>query len=222
MGKNKLAKFEENLNFSNLFQLPACMVDWQAPWKGKWKENYFKNNNPLILEVGCGKGEYTVELARKHADRNYIGMDIKGARLWRGCKTAEENAMQNVAFLRTKAEFLDRIFAPKEVSEIWVTFPDPQPNKENKRLTSPAFLERYAKILDTDGIIHLKTDDTALYEYTFHQVVEKNAHIILDNTSDLYAPEETYREMMDIQTFYEKRWLQEGKKIKYISFRLRK
>ncbi len=221
MGKNKLAKFEENLGFKNLFQFPATIAPWQAPLRGNWKEGYYGNGNPLVLEIGCGKGDYTVGLAKLHPERNFAGLDIKGARLWRGCKTAVEENMPNVAFVRTRAEFIDRVFAPGEVSEIWITFPDPQPSKPNKRLCSPAFLERYRKIFPQgQGIVHLKTDDTDLYEYCLNEVVLPAGYEIRFNTADLYASERDMGEASQVRTTYEKRWLAEGRKIKYLCFKL--
>lgn len=224
MGKNKLAKFEENLSFRNLFQFPATIEPWQAPLRGKWQQEYFHNDNPIVLEIGCGKGDYTVNLARLVPGKNFMGLDIKGARLWRGCKTAVEENISNAAFIRTRAEFLNRVFAADEVSEIWITFPDPQPAKPRKRLCSPQFLDRYREILTGgQGIIHLKTDDTDLYEYGFHEVVEPAGYEILYNSADLYADAERgidFAEAARVQTFYERRWLQEGRRIKYIAFRL--
>lgn len=221
MGKNKLAKFEENLGFKNLFQFPATIQPWQAPLWGKWQESYYGNSNPVVLEIGCGKGDYTVSLAKLNPQKNFVGLDIKGARLWRGCKTATEDQMANVAFVRTRAEFIDRVFAPGEVSEIWITFPDPQPSKPNKRLCSPAFLDRYRKIFpEGKGLVHLKTDDTDLYEYCLNEVVIPAAYPIIFHTADLYACAEDTGEASQVQTTYEKRWLAEGRKIKYLCFKL--
>lgn len=221
MGKNKLAKFEENLSFKNLFQFPATIQPWQAPLRGKWQAEYYGNSNPVVLEIGCGKGDYTVGLAKLNPGLNFVGLDIKGARLWRGCKTATEENMSNVAFVRTRAEFLDRVFGPGEISEIWITFPDPQPSKPNKRLCSPAFLERYRKIFpEGKGLVHLKTDDTDLYEYCLNEVVVPSAYPILHNTADLYACTEDMGDALRVQTTYEKRWLAEGRKIKYLCFKL--
>ena len=221
MGKNKLARFEENLGFKNLFQFPATIQPWEAPLRGQWKEGYYGNGNPIVLEMGCGKGDYTIGLARRYPSKNFVGLDIKGARLWRGCKTATEEAMPNVAFVRTRAEFVERVFAPGEISEIWITFPDPQPSKPNKRLCSPMFLDRYRNLFpEGKGIVHLKTDDTDLYEYCLHEVVEPAGYEILASTADLYAMATAQSEAAAVQTFYEKRWLAEGRKIKYLAFRL--
>jgi tRNA (guanine-N7-)-methyltransferase len=220
MGKDKLRKFAENETFSNLFQpsYEEVLKDGFA-LKGKWSKDFFKNDKPLVLELGCGKGEYTVGLAEKYPDKNFIGVDIKGARLWRGLKSAQEKKLENVAFLRQKINNIAMFFAENEVSEIWITFPDPQPKKENKRLTSPNFLQLYSKILTKDAIIHLKTDDTMLYEYTLNDVVIAQNHNLLLNRADLYQDDETL-EVKEIQTFYEKMWLEMGKKIKYLRFRI--
>ncbi len=221
MGKNKLARFEENLSFGNLFQYPATIEPWESPLRGKWNGAYYPRTAPVVLEIGCGKGDYTVGLARLSPGKNYVGLDIQGARLWRGCKTALEEGIANVAFVRTRAEFLDRVFAPGEISEIWITFPDPQPSKPRKRLCSPVFLDRYRKVLpEGRGVIHLKTDDTDLYEYCLHEVVEPAGYEILYNTADLYAETSDFGDAARVQTFYEKRWLAEGRKIKYIAFKL--
>lgn len=219
MAKNKLAKFEENLTFPHLFQ-PQYQEMSDFFLKGKWSEEFFLNQNPLILELGCGKGEYTVGLAQRCPQTNFIGMDIKGARLWRGCKTVAEEQMKNIAFVRTRIQYIDKFFASGEVDQIWITFPDPQYQKENKRLTSPYFLEKYRSILKSNGVIHLKTDDMKLYQYTLEDVVISNKHRLITHTDDLYAHEFSVPEAQAIKTFYEQRWLSEGKKIKYISFRL--
>lgn len=216
-----MAKFEENLGFANLFQFPATIQPWEAPLRGRWTRDYYGNAAPIVLEIGCGKGDYTVGLARRYPERNFVGLDIKGARLWRGCKTAIEEKIPNVAFIRTRAEFIDRVFAPGEVSEIWITFPDPQPSKPNKRLCSPAFLDRYRKIFpDGKGIIHLKTDDMDLYAYCRNEVVLPAGYEILHDSADLYAEPHPIEEACCVQTFYERRWLAEGRSIKYISFKL--
>lgn len=188
--------------------------------KGKWNENFFGNNNPIILELGCGKGEYTVGLAEKYPDGNFIGMDIKGARMWKGCKYSVDNKMPNVAFIRTKIELIGFYFDYQEVSEIWLPFPDPQIRKSNekKRMTSPAFLERYHQILKPDHTIHLKTDNNKLFDYTLEVISEANHHLHF-HTYDVYhsgAPED----VKNIQTFYEKMFLEDGLKINYLSFSL--
>lgn len=219
MGKNKLERFAENLTFDNLFQVGfEQLKDKDFFLKGKWREEYFKNNNPIVLELGCGKGEYTVGLGEKYTNKNFIGIDIKGARLWRGCKTAFENKMNNVAFLRCQIQMLEKLFNKDEVDEIWITFCDPQLKNENRRLTCPRFLERYAKVIKSDGILHLKTDSTELYEYTSEMLKQEN-HTILFESNDLYGTD-LEDDVKDIQTFYEKMYLKEGKKIKYIKFQL--
>ena len=219
MAKHKLERFAENLTFTNLFQVGFEEIkDKDFKMKGKWREEYFKNSNPIVLELGCGKGEYTVGLAERYKDRNFIGIDIKGARLWRGCKTASENQMQNVAFLRTQIQMLDKFFDKQEVDEIWITFPDPQPKSENRRLTCPRFLARYASVLKQDGILHLKTDSKELFDYTVGILNEEN-HGILFASDDLYASDYD-SDVKSIQTFYEKMFLNEGKKITYIKFKL--
>ncbi len=219
MGKNKLARFAENLTFTNLFQVSFEDIQSQDfELKGKWREVYFKNNNPIVLELGCGKGEYTVGLAKKYPNKNFIGIDIKGARLWRGCKTAFEDKMNNVAFLRTHIQLLEKFFDKDEVDEIWITFCDPQPNNENRRLTCERFLNRYAQVIKPDGVLHLKTDSKELFDYTFESLQNNNHGIIFAN-DDLYASD--YEgDAKDIQTFYEKMFLNEGKKITYIKFKL--
>ena len=219
MGKNKLERFAENLTFDNLFQVGFEQLKNNDFFlKGKWREEYFKNDNPIVLELGCGKGEYTVGLGERYAERNFIGIDIKGARLWRGCKTAFENKMRNVAFLRCQIQMLEKLFDKDEVDEIWITFCDPQLKNENRRLTCPRFLERYAKVIKPDGILHLKTDSTELYEYTSEMLKQENHYIIFES-NDLYGTD-FEDDVKEIQTFYEKMYLKEGKKIKYIKFQL--
>jgi tRNA (guanine-N7-)-methyltransferase len=221
MGKGKLQKFAENENFENLFQ-PSYkdVLEKGFYLKGKWAKDFFQNNHSIVLELGCGKGEYTIGLAEKYPNKNFIGIDIKGARLWRGLKTSNEKNMPNVAFLRTRISNINLFFAKNEVSEIWITFPDPQPKKENKRLTSPAFLDKYKNILTSDAVIHLKTDDTMLYEYTLNDVVIAENHPLLYHSDDLYGNNEEL-EVKEIHTYYEKIWLEMGKKIKYVKFRIK-
>jgi len=223
--KRKLEHFEEMKNFENVFQ-PELKEVFNTPYfmKGKWRESYFKNDLPLILELGCGKGEYSIGLARKFPNKNFIGVDIKGARMWRGAKTALEEKMKNVAFLRSRIEFIASCFAEKEVDEIWITFPDPQPKekKEKKRLTSPLFVREYLKFLKPDGVIHLKTDNRFLYHYTLEQVRQQNFSII-ESTSDLYGEkidkmDEDAMEILSIQTHYEKLFMGKGHKIHYLKF----
>lgn len=190
--------------------------------KGRWREDFFKNQNPIVLELACGKGEYTVGLAKRFPEKNFIGMDIKGARMWKGCKKSNEAGMSNVAFIRTQIEQIRYFFGEKEVDEIWITFPDPHLRKSRakKRLTSPQFLQRFKPLMKDDGIIHLKTDDDTLFEFT-KEVVQGYNHTVHQIFGDVYG-EEVPGPLTEIQTFYEQIWLEEGKKIKYISFTLNK
>lgn len=222
-GKDKLRKFRENETFENLLQpTTADVFQKDHPMKGNWGEKMFGNNNPIILELGCGKGEYTIALAEKFPQNNYIGVDIKGARLWKGAKYATEKSLKNVAFLRTRIEFIDSIFAQGEVSEIWLTFSDPQPNKPRKRLSSPLFLERYSHILKEDGIIHLKTDSQLLHEYTL-ETIESENHILLEANNDIYGTNRAENDdILSVKTFYEKQFLAKGMAITYAKWRLRK
>lgn len=219
MGHHKLEHFAENLTFPNLFQVSFESLQKEGfPLVGKWHE-YFGNDNPITLELGCGKGDYTVSLARIHPDRNFIGVDIKGARLWRGAKTSNEEKMKNVAFIRTRIELIAKFFSENEVDEIWITFPDPQPKKANKRLTSGRFLEVYKQILKPNSTIHLKTDSQELYQYTLDEVVTPAGYSIVFHTDNLYAT--NYEgEAKLTQTFYEKMFLAEGKPITYIQFKI--
>lgn len=213
MGKDKLRRFAEISTFENVIQLEEGHA-----LKGKWLENHFKNNHPLVLELACGKGEYAVEMARQFPQNNFIGVDYKGNRIWRGAKTALEEGVNNVAFLRIQIEQILDYFEPDEVSEIWITFPDPQPqvSRERKRLTSPRFLENYRKILQPGGFIHLKTDNDELYNYTLEKIKELNMqlHISTDNLyHSVYADE-----ILSIKTYYEKKYLQNNKNINYLKF----
>ena len=222
--KNKLQKFEENRSFDNLFQYSyERIMEEGFPLQGKWHSDFFRNDNPIVLELGCGKGEYTVGLARAHRDINYIGVDIKGARMWRGLTQAREEGLTNVAFIRTRIDQIEHFFAPDEVSEIWVTFPDPHPGEGERnarhRLTSPEFLERYRKIVRTDGILNLKTDSPIMYEFTLHEVIEKQGLPLLYATDDLYANDDDL-EVKTIRTFYEQMWLDQGLTIKYLRFKI--
>jgi len=219
MGKHKLARFAENLTFSNLFQVTfEELADHPFEWRGRWHD-YFGNDNPIVIELGCGKGDYTIALSRENSQRNYIGVDIKGARLWRGAKTATEEQMRNVAFIRTRIELIDKFFAPDEVSEIWITFPDPQPKKANKRLTCERFLGLYRRFLKAGSIVHLKTDSQELYEYTLLEVAKPAGYEIVCATNDLYHSD--YNGMATaVQTFYESMFLKEGKPITYLEFKI--
>ena len=220
MGKNKLKKFAEMETFSNVFQPPY------EPMAGQWHEKYFHNDHPIVLELGCGRGEYTVGLARKYPEKNFVGVDIKGARMWAGAKEAELDGLKNVAFLRTNIEFITSFFSPDEVEEIWITFCDPQMKKATKRLTSTYFMQRYQQILKPGGIIHLKTDSPFLYTYTM-EMLRLNPYPVLANTDDLYGENSKVKiqnsKLVDaqaLQTHYEKQWLDRGMKIKYIAWQL--
>lgn len=223
MGKNKLKRFAENTTFDHVFQPSWEEMDSGFELAGKWKETVFENQNPIVLELGCGKGEYSLELARRYPDKNFIGIDIKGARFWRGAKTAEEKGIDNVAFLRARIQQIDKAFVPGEISEIWITFPDPQIKfrRAKHRLTHPDFLKKYNRILTPDGRIHLKTDSEFLYGYT-QGILQMGTHPILISHHDIYHPEHRALpdELREIQTHYEKKFLKEGKKITYIRFTL--
>lgn len=220
MGKNKLERFAENKTFNNLFEYSFERIKEEGfPLKGKWKKDFFKNDNPIVLELGCGKGEYTVGLAREHRDVNYIGVDIKGSRMWVGLCSARNEGLTNVAFLRTHIELIDNFFAENEVDEIWVTFPDPQPSKARKRLTGPNFLERYRKFLKEDGVVNLKTDSDLMYEFTVETAKEAN-YPIYYNYDNLYDNDDDL-EVKKIRTYYEQIWLDKGLTIKYIRFGIR-
>ena len=230
MGHGKLKKFAENETFRCLLQPDASQVLDKEPGtrelrlrdhaiKGNWGREMFGNDHPIVLELGCGKGDYTIALALRHPEINYIGVDIKGARLWKGAKYATEQALPNVAFLRTRIEFIDAFFGPGEVSEIWLTFSDPQlRGSENARLSSPLFLERYRKFLKPGGIVHLKTDSRYLYEYT-QAVVKVNDLKVKTSESDIYAKcSAVPAEVTQVQTFYEKMFLEMGLPITYLAF----
>lgn len=225
MGKGKLAKFAEMETFNNVFQYPYSVID-NVPFemKGKWREDFFKNDNPIVLELGCGKGEYAVGMARMFPNINFIGVDIKGARMWTGAKAAIEEGLPNVAFLRTNIEIIDRFFADGEVQEIWLTFSDPQMKNERKRLTSTYFMERYRRFLVDGGLIHLKTDSNFLFTYTKEMVKENKLEVEMC-TDDLYHAtdlDEGTKSILGIRTYYESMWLERGLNIKYIKFKLPK
>ena len=217
MAKNKLQKFADMETYSHVFQYPfAVLKERGFDMRGKWNEKFFHNNNPIVLELGCGKGEYAVGLARRYPNKNFIGVDIKGARMWTGASEAKAEGIENVAFLRTHIELITHFFAPGEVSEIWITFPDPQMKKTRKRLTSTRMLELYREILTENGIIHLKSDSPFLYTYT-RAMVQENKFPILIDTDDLYNSG-IDDDILGIKTFYEQQWLERGKSIKYIKF----
>ncbi|MCR5642037.1 MAG: tRNA (guanosine(46)-N7)-methyltransferase TrmB [Prevotella sp.] len=223
MGKGKLAKFADMEKYENVFQYPFSTYE-EHPFtmQGRWCEDFFHNNNPIVLELGCGKGEYTVELARLYPDMNFIGVDIKGARMWTGATQALNERLTNVAFLRTNIEIIDRFFSKDEVQEIWLTFSDPQMKNPRKRLTSTFFMNRYRRFLVDNGIIHLKTDSNFLFTYT-SLMVERNALPTVFRTEDLYHDErmdEQTRKILSIQTYYESMWIARGLNIKYMKWHL--
>ncbi len=223
MGKGKLAKFADMDSYENVFQYPfSVLQEHPFTMQGRWREEYFKNDNPIVLELGCGKGEYAVELARLYPQVNFIGVDIKGARMWTGATQAMKEGLRNVAFLRTNIEFIDRFFAQDEVQQIWLTFSDPQMKSPRKRLTSTWFLERYRRFLVDGGTIHLKTDSNFLFTYTSY-LVEHNHMPLLFRTDDLYhasgLDSETER-ILSIQTYYERMWMDRGLNIRYMKFQL--
>ena len=234
MGKNKLKKFAEIETFSNVFQCGAreilvpqgkdiMPVERAHPMVGHWREKFFHNANPIVLELGCGRGEYTVGLARKYPDKNFIGVDIKGARIWAGAKEAVQSQLMNVAFLRTNIELITAFFAKDEVDEIWITFCDPQMKKATKRLTSTWFMQRYQQIVRPEGLIHLKTDSPFLYTYT-REMLHINFYPVLCDTNDLYVDTVQDNAALDdaraLQTHYEKQWLDRGLSIKYLEWQL--
>ena len=219
MGKGKLAKFAELETFPNVFQFPySAMDDVECPMKGRWGEGYFHNDHPIVLELGCGRGEYTVGLGRLFPEKNFIGVDIKGARMWTGATESFQAGMTNVAFLRTQIEIIDRFFAEGEISEIWLTFSDPQMKKATKRLTSTYFMERYRRFLTDRGLVHLKTDSNFMFTYT-KCMIEHNHLPVEVMTEDLYHSGMA-DEILSIRTYYEQQWLDRGLDIKYIRFRL--
>ncbi|MEG1545993.1 MAG: tRNA (guanosine(46)-N7)-methyltransferase TrmB [Bacteroides sp.] len=219
MGKNKLEKFADMRSYPHVFEYPYSVVDNVCfDMKGHWNRDFFKNDNPIVLELGCGRGEYTVGLGRMYPDKNFIGIDIKGSRMWSGASESLEEGLTNVAFLRTNIEIIDRFFAQNEVSEIWLTFSDPQMKKVTKRLTSTFFMNRYRLFLKPEGIVHLKTDSNFMFTYT-KLMVEKNKFSVSFVTEDLYHSG-LVDDILGIQTYYEQQWLDRGLTIKYIKFTL--
>ena len=218
MGKNKLAKFAELETFKHVFQVPSkdLLAGDSFVLKGKWRSHFFNNNKPIVLELGCGKGEYTVELAKKLPNKNYIGVDIKGARIWTGAKQSLEANLTNVAFIRTDIEMITHFFEKGEVDEIWLTFPDPQMKKTTKRLTATNFINLYQNILSENGIIHLKTDSNFMFTYT-NAMVEVNELKIVERVDDIYKTADI-EPILNIKTYYEKQWLERGITIKYLAF----
>lgn len=220
--KNKLKRFKDNEKFNNVIQ-PSReeVVNGTFKLKGKWNKDFFKNNNPIIVELGCGKGEYTIGLAKKYKEFNFVGIDIKGARFWRGAKTAIEQNIDNVSFIRTQIELVDKVFDENEVSEIWITFPDPQIKykRTKHRMTNPEFLAKFKRILDDNGMIHLKTDSEFMHGYTLG-LLEGLGHDIIYSHHDIYVNHEAPKDVVGIQTFYEKQYLDKGKPITYLKFKL--
>jgi tRNA (guanine-N7-)-methyltransferase len=219
MGKNKLQKFSDMEEFPHVLQYTFSDLQSKAfELKGNWKKNFFKNDNPIVLELGCGKGEYTVALGKLYPDKNFIGIDIKGARMWTGAQQSHNEGMTNVGFLRTHIELIPHFFAQNEIDEIWLTFPDPQMKKLRKRLTATNFMHLYQQILKPNGIIHLKTDSNLMFTYTCEMIKANNFNVLFSNNdlyhSDLNDP------ILSIQTFYEQQWINRGLTIKYVKFEL--
>lgn len=226
MGKNKLFRFAENATFDHVVQPTFTELSEKGlPLRGQWNSDFFKREAPLVLELGCGRGEYTVGLARLRSQNNYIGVDIKGARLWRGARTAREEGLTNVGFLRTHVDHITRCFGPHEVDQIWLTFSDPQLEKPRKRLTSPLFLARYKEVLKPGGVVHLKTDSPVLFEYTLDMIAqhklpifEQSANVYADLVHRVSLEEQA---VLNIRTYYESMWLEEGRTIHYVRFGIR-
>ena len=218
--KNKLKRFKENETFKNVIQPTRDEVEKGFSKRGIWKY-HFGNDNPIVLELGCGKGEYTLGLAKLFPDKNFIGIDIKGARFWRGAKTALEDGLDNVAFLRSQIELVDQLFAENEVSEIWITFPDPQIKykRTKHRMTNQVFLDRYEKVLKPGALMHLKTDSEFMHGYTLGLLHGAGNEVIYAN-HDIYKNEGSPKEVLELQTFYENQYLEKGKPITYIQFRV--
>lgn len=230
MGKDKLKRFAAVAEYENVLE-PTWEESMNQEYylKGKWASDFFKNDNPIVLELACGGGEYTVGLARIHPQKNFLGIDIKGNRIWKGATIALQDKQSNVGFLRTRIDFIENFFRENEISEIWITFPDPQKqkNRARKRLTHPMFLNRYKKFLEANGIVRLKTDSTFLYEFT-RSVIKDHKLTVSCESDDIYGElvpsqrESMLSKELDIKTFYEKKWLDEGKLIKYVAFNLDK
>ncbi|NJW53028.1 tRNA (guanosine(46)-N7)-methyltransferase TrmB [Salinimicrobium oceani] len=221
--KNKLRRFRENETFANVVQpTREEVVDGDFYLKGNWSENFFKNNKPIVLELGCGKGEYSVGLAQAFPEKNFLGIDIKGARFWRGAKTALEEGLDNVGFLRSQIELIDLLFAEDEVDEIWITFPDPQIKykRTKHRMTNSEFLQKYKKILKPQGLVNLKTDSEFMHGYTLG-LLHGEGHEVIQANHDVYKNEYSPKEVTGIQTFYEKQYLEQGKPITYVQFRIK-
>ncbi len=218
-------KFDEMKSMERVFEPSMSdFIEVKYPLKGNWNKEVFKNDNPIVLELGCGKGEYSVGMGRKYPHKNFVGIDIKGARIWKGAKEANEEGLTNVAFLRNVVDFVEHFFAENEIDEIWCTFSDPQPKKPNKRLTSRQFINRYKKVLKPNGIVHLKTDNTLLYEFTLEEI-EEYGYETLANSNNIYEKDwntfsEEFQEILSIKTHYETLFANKGFKIKYVAFRV--
>jgi len=221
VGKNKLRKFSEMENFKNVVQPETYHLTDDISLKGTWNKNFFKNENPIVLELGCGKGEYSVSLAERYPEKNFIGIDIKGNRMWKGATDSIKMGLENIAFLRIRIENIEKCFSENEISEIWITFPDPQIKKrrEKKRLTHPMFLKKYSSFLQKEGIINLKTDSQFLYGYTLG-IIEGHKHKLLDCVEDIYGVHQL-RKDMDVKTHYEKIYLEKETPIAYTKFSLK-
>jgi len=219
VGKDKLKRFEELKTFERVFQFPRKLLHELPPLKGQWNKSVFKREAPIIIELGCGRGEYTIGLSKQDPSKNYIGLDIKGARLWRGAKTSHEEQLTHVAFLRTSVELLPQFFEEGELDEIWITFPDPQPGlqRERRRLTHPDLLKIYRSLLGKNGILHLKTDSSSLFEYSLEVIPQEPGELLI-STNDLYNnPPPGFN--LDIKTTYEMKFLSQGMKINYLVYR---
>lgn len=223
--KKKLQRFADISTMDFVFEptMDECKSD-SFSLKGKWREEFFKNDHPIVLELGCGKGEYAVGLGKKYPNKNYIGVDIKGARIWYGANTVREENLKNIAFLRTRIDFIEKFFGPNEIDEIWLTFSDPQPKRPRKRLSSKLFIDRYRKFLKEDGIVHMKTDSDLLFESTLDEI-EEHQYQLIEKTWDLYGelPEDLeadIREILSIRTYYEELFSAKGHKIKYCKFKI--
>ena len=222
MGKDKLKRFSQMLTFENVIQPEINFYSKDDDLKGNWS-TVFNNQNPIVLELGCGAGEYTVALAKHYPKRNFIGIDIKGARIWKGAKSAIEEDLDNVRFLRTKVDFVTKFFGENEVDEIWLTFSDPQPKKPKKRLTSNLFIDRYLKFLKPNGVVHLKTDSDLLYNFTLEEIKSNGFELLKNITNvykDSYEDSQDLKKVLFIKTFYEKKWIELGETIKYLGFKI--
>ena len=220
MGKDKLKRFSQIMTFGNVIQPKINFYSNDDNLKGNWS-TVFNNVNPLVLELGCGAGEYTVALAKDYPNKNFIGIDIKGARIWKGAKAALDQGLNNVRFLRTKVDFINKFFGKNEVNEIWLTFSDPQPKKPKKRLSSKLFTDKYQEFLKINGVIHLKTDSDLLYDFTLDEIKLNNFKLLKNITNiykESYESSQELKKTLFIKTFYEKKWLDLEKTIKYLAF----